>query len=203
MDELDILKKDWKKNENAFDQVTEKEIYGMLHKRSSSIVKWILIISILEFFVINGIGFLITDEKAEKFNLMHPYLNIIENINYFILLGFIFLFYKNYKTISVLDSSKKLIKDIIVTRKIVNYYIYWNIFISSFLGSFAFIDGFKDGYYTANPNAEEISNSGFIIIFVFSMIFVIGFIFGFYKLLYGILLNKLQKNYNELQKIDF
>ena len=49
MDELEILKKDWKKNENAFDQVTEKEIYGMLHKRSSSIVKWILITSILEF----------------------------------------------------------------------------------------------------------------------------------------------------------
>ena len=48
MDELDILKKDWKKNENSYTQITEKEIYGMLHKKSSSIVKWILVISILE-----------------------------------------------------------------------------------------------------------------------------------------------------------
>ena len=29
MDELEILKKDWKKNENTFDQVSEKEIYGV------------------------------------------------------------------------------------------------------------------------------------------------------------------------------
>ena len=49
MDELEILKKDWKKQESSFQQIGEKEIYGMLHKRSSSIVKWILIISVLEF----------------------------------------------------------------------------------------------------------------------------------------------------------
>ena len=203
MDELEILKKDWKKNENTFDQVSEKEIYGMLHKRSSSIVKWILIISILEFIVINGIGFLISDEKAEKFKVMHPYLNIIENINYFILLGFIYLFYRNFRSISVLDSSKKLIKDILKTRKIVNYYIYWNVFISSFFGAFGFIDGFKESYYERNPNAEELTDTGFIIIFVFSMLFVIGFIFIFYKLLYGILLSKLNKNYKELLKIEY
>ena len=52
MDELDLLKKDWKKQESSFQQIGEKEIYGMIHKRSSSIVKWILIISILEFLIL-------------------------------------------------------------------------------------------------------------------------------------------------------
>jgi hypothetical protein len=47
MDELELLKKDWKKQEGSFQQIGEKEIYGMLHKRSSSIVKWIVIISVL------------------------------------------------------------------------------------------------------------------------------------------------------------
>ncbi len=202
MDELEILKKDWKKNENTFDQVSEKEIYGMLHKRSSSIVKWILIISILEFIVLNGIGFLIADKESEKFLATHPYLNSIETINYFILLGFIYLFYKNYKSICVLDSSKKLIKDIVKTRKIVNYYIYWNIFISGFLGSFAFFDSFDRGF-EQSKNITDISYSGYIIIFVFSLVFVFGIVFGFYKLLYGLLLKKLQKNYTELQKIDY
>ena len=203
MDELEILKNDWKKKENTFDQVSENEIYEMLHKRSSSLVKWILIISIIEFIVLNGFGFLISDKEIENFQKLHPYLSIIENVNYLILLGFIFLFYKNYKSICVLDSSKKLIKDIIKTRKIVNYYIYWNVFISSFLGSFGFIDGFNASYRQANPNAEELSQSGFIIIFIFSMLFVVGIVFGFYKLLYGILLNRLNKNYKELQKMDF
>ena len=48
MKELDLLKKDWKKNSDSFEQISEKEIYKMIHKKSSSIVKWILIISILE-----------------------------------------------------------------------------------------------------------------------------------------------------------
>ena len=38
MDELELLKKDWKKQEGLFHQISEEEIYGMLHKGSSSIV---------------------------------------------------------------------------------------------------------------------------------------------------------------------
>ncbi|MFT5964898.1 MAG: hypothetical protein ACI9L6_001650, partial [Flavobacterium sp.] len=35
MKELDLLKKDWKKNENSFEQISETEIYQMIHKKSS------------------------------------------------------------------------------------------------------------------------------------------------------------------------
>jgi hypothetical protein len=48
MKELDLLK-DWQKNKDSFEQVSEIEIYRMIHKKSSSIVKWILIISIWRF----------------------------------------------------------------------------------------------------------------------------------------------------------
>ena len=40
MKELDLLKKDWQKSDNSFEQVSEIEIYKMIHKKSSSIVKW-------------------------------------------------------------------------------------------------------------------------------------------------------------------
>ncbi len=43
MDELDLLKKHWKKDETSFEQVSEKQIYKMIHKSSSSIVKWIFL----------------------------------------------------------------------------------------------------------------------------------------------------------------
>jgi hypothetical protein len=46
MKELDLLKKDWKKSTVSFEQISELELYKMIHKKSSSIVKWILIISI-------------------------------------------------------------------------------------------------------------------------------------------------------------
>jgi hypothetical protein len=202
MDVLDLLKKDWKKKEHTFDQVSENEIYSMLHKRSSSIVKWILIISILEFVILNGLGFVISNKEIENFEKLHPYLNLVEKANYFILLGFIYLFYKNYKSISVMDSSKKLLQDIFKTRKTVNFYIYWNIFISCFLGTFGVIDGFNKGIGASNSSNADISTLAYVLIFGISLLLVFGLIIGFYKLLYGILLHRLNKNYKELQKMD-
>ena len=63
MEELDLLKKDW--NKDHYPKVSENDIYGMLHKSSSSTVKWIFYVSVIEFIVLNGIGFLLTDEKIQ------------------------------------------------------------------------------------------------------------------------------------------
>jgi hypothetical protein len=202
MEELDLLKKDWKKNENSFEQVSEVDIYKMLHKNSSSIVKWILIISILEFIILNGVSFLINDPKFDKFLILHPYLNYLDTFNYIVVIGFIYLFYKNYKSINALNSSKVLIEQILKTRKVVSYYIYWNVIIGSIFGAFGLADGFNEAYSNRQNVVLQQTTIGYFIIAFFSMLFIIGFIWVFYKILYGILLNKLSKNYNELKKID-
>lgn len=183
MKELDLLKKDWQKSGNSFEQVSEVEIYKMLHKKSSSVVKWILIVSILEFVILNGISLLINDETYDKIMNLHPYLGVIEKVNYLIIIVFIYLFYRNYKTISVLESSKSLLEHILKTRKIVTYYIYWNIIIGGFSGGFGAIE--ENG-----------------ITLLISIIFIMGFLWLFYKLLYGSFLRKLKDNYKELKKID-
>ncbi|MEN9876561.1 MAG: hypothetical protein RLZZ529_1558 [Bacteroidota bacterium] len=200
MKELDLLKKDWQKSEASFEQLSEKDIYVMLHKKSSSVVKWILIVSILEFVILNGIGWFLPDPYQSKYNQLHPYLSIAENLNYFIILGFIYLFFKNYKTISVLNNATLLIKHILKTRKIVNYYIYWNILISGFIGAFGFIDGWNN----SNTNVADIPNHGtaMVIPFAIAMFLIMLFIWGFYKLLYGNFLGKLKTNYEELQKME-
>lgn len=198
MKELDLLKKDWKKDTNSFEQVSESAIYEMIHKHSSSLVKWILIISILEFIILNGISLFINDENLDSFLIIHPYLNVINYLNYIVVIGFIVVFYKKYKAISVLHSSKILIEEIITTRKVVNYYILWNVLIGGFFGVFGAIDGIKNANsldHTVNTTTEYL-----VIIFIVPLIMV--FIWGFYKLLYGSLLNKLNKNYKELKKID-
>ena len=48
MDELELLKKDWQKKDANIPQLSYNDIYEMIWKKSSSIVKWILIISILD-----------------------------------------------------------------------------------------------------------------------------------------------------------
>jgi hypothetical protein len=198
MKELDLLKKDWKKDTNSFEQLSESAIYKMIHKHSSSLVKWILIISILEFIVLNGIGFFINDENIDKFLALHPYLNIINYLNYIVVIGFIIVFYKKYRAISALDSSKNLIEQIINTRKVVNYYILWNVLIGGFFGVFGAIDGFNNAY--SKDHAVNRTTEYLVIIFIVPLIMVL--IWGFYKLLYGSLLSKLNKNYKELMKID-
>ncbi|WP_166769784.1 hypothetical protein [Flavobacterium psychrophilum] len=74
MKELDLLKKDWNRNDN-YPKFSEQEIYVMLHKNSSSSVKWIFYISVIEFVFLNGIGYLLTDKKEEVFFALHPFLN--------------------------------------------------------------------------------------------------------------------------------
>lgn len=209
MKELDLLKKDWQKND-AFEQVSEQDIYMMLHKKSSSVVKWILIVSILEFVVLNGISFFISDKTYDKIMSLHPLLSVLDKVNYVIIIAFIYLFYRNYKAISVLHSSKALIEHILKTRKIVTYYIYWNIIIGGFTGALSGIESFKNGY-NASSNAiensihpektNEVLDVNYITSFIIALV-VMGFLWLFYKLLYGGFLKKLKENYSELKKID-
>ena len=48
MDELDILKNDWNKDNSNYKKLSAQDIYPMLHKKSSSIAKTLFYISIAE-----------------------------------------------------------------------------------------------------------------------------------------------------------
>ncbi|MDI1255094.1 MAG: hypothetical protein PSV16_03255 [Flavobacterium sp.] len=212
MEELDLLKKAWKKDEHSFNQVSEKEIYKMLHKKSSSIVKWILIISILEFLLWTALSLCFKDGDAmKKFNNMH-----VDNImlpltifGYVVLVYFFYQFYSNYKKISVTDDAKKLIKSILKVRKTVNRYVWFNIIFG--MVSIVIITLLQLNYdadtialrarYSLNGNSTTFYIFYTVFIVVFLAIFVSLF-WLFYRLIYGILLRKLHKNHEELKKID-
>ena len=209
MKELDLLKKDWQKSGNSFDQVSETEIYTMIHKKSSSIVKWILIISILEVLLWTCLSFCF-DSDDYLINLNHPeliqYFEIFTYFNYGVILFFIYLFYKNYITISTTTSTKQLMSDILKTRKTVKYYVWYN------LGMLVF--GLFVGYIIAfayNPEMDafkqQINSSVKIMaitigVLSFFSIALFGLLWLFYRLLYGTLLRRLYANYKELKKID-
>ncbi|KQB37564.1 MULTISPECIES: hypothetical protein [Flavobacterium] len=210
MKELDLLKKDWKKNSDSFEQISEKEIYKMIHKKSSSIVKWILIISILEvlFWTISNYFSNIDDFLN---NIHHPeiilYMEILMYFNYAVILVFIYFFYKNYKTISTIVSTKLLMSSILRTRKTVQYYVWYNlgmIVVSSILSFFI--------GYVYNPDMaivrEKLALNGKAMLFsigalVLLTLLFFGLFWCIYRLLYGTLLRRLYANYKELKKIDF
>lgn len=212
MEELDILKKAWKKEENSFEQVSEKQIYTMLHQKSSSIVKWILIISILEFVFWNVIAVGMSDDKyqakLEAYGIAR-FMNIINVINYAVLIGFIYVFYKNYRSISTLDSTSNLMSSILKTRKTVKNYIWYNLIIIAVTIIISIVMMFSHNAELISMMEKQI-NEGHKTLFMFicigiSTLFIaaiIGLFWLFYRLLYGILLKKLFANYKELKKIE-
>lgn len=213
MEPLDKLKKDWKKNEGKYPKFSEQEIYAMLHKRSSSIVKWILIISILEFVFWIGLSFLMKDSPNTKRidNLHIDYITIpMTVLSYGIIIYFFVLFYINYKKISATDNAKTLMSNILKTRKAVSNYIFVNIsyiIISSLIILVLFF--YYDPSLTETLHQfEQKGNTGEFYLVYFGLtiallaVFVI-IIWFFYRLIYGILLKRLKRNYNELKKLDF
>ena len=97
MKELERLKKDWNKNQN-FPELSKEEIYKFLHKKSSSIVKWIFIISLLEFGFWLLIGLATKNNEAQQrfdsYNVDDIMIPLMVT-GYVILIYFFVIFYKN------------------------------------------------------------------------------------------------------------
>ena len=209
-DALDILKKDWEKTENKFKTFSETDIYKMLQSKSISIVKWIFYISIIEliFWIVFSLYAKSLDHMKD-FESISMFIFIREMISYAIIIFFIYLFYKNYKTINATDSVKQLMNSIINTRKTVTMYIrvfiIYNVLASLIVFYYAINNEsqWQANYNTAIANGNE---TAFLIgIFVVLLIFLIVFVillWLFYRLIYGILLKRLYKNHQELKKID-
>ena len=214
IDELELLKKDWQKKEEHLPKLSYEEIHNMLWKKSSSIVKWILIISILEF-TLPHLLYLVPSfqdnmDIYDKLGL-HNYIIGLTIITYGVAIYFIIQFYRRYKEISVLDSSKNLMRKIIRTRTTVKHYIIYSlsmimvIVIMMIIGVY-----FDDDIFSSfsqlqgkakNLSAEQIKISIMIGMAIMGVVMT-AVMAGIYFLLYGLLLRKLKRNYNELKQLE-
>ncbi len=212
MDVLDKLKNDWKKDGARYPKISENEIYAMLHKRSSSIVKWILFISIIEFAFFFTISYLLSDHPEVKKmdiympNYMEIILMVIDNA---INLIFMYLFFINYKKITNTDTIKNLMANILRTRKIVSKYIFIKLVMLSLISLITLVFLYNndpqwlDTLHTAQEKGKEAAAIAiyFLMGIVFILVLVLGF-WLFYRLIYGMLLKRLNRNYQELKKIE-
>lgn len=207
MDVLDSYKSVWKNQPNDSQKVSKETIYKLSLKKSSSLIKWIFIIGILEFAFWISLNFLIPfDEAMKVYEKLHitSFINTYIIFNYIIIVIFLYLFYKNYTAISIVDNTKILLEKIIKTRKTVKYYVLYNV-----LGGLIFMIIFNVFMTSDSNNLEIYFNSLnfnlppekmlpiYIIAQVIFMIAFLLFITIFYLLLYGILLKKLNRNYKE------
>ena len=187
----------------------------MIWKKSSSIVKWILIISILEFTLPQLLIFVPPmDEAMQIYDQIgvSNYLFALSLIIYAVALYFIFQFYRRFKEISVLDNSKNLMRKIIKTRKTVKHYVIFSLsmilvtIMIMLIGVYLNEDithvfpELKKGLEKLSP--EKLKITLMLTIGILGILLTL-FMGGVYYLLYGLLLRKLNKNYAELKQLEF
>ncbi|MGB5362961.1 MAG: hypothetical protein WBN17_06635 [Aureibaculum sp.] len=200
MDQLEILKKDWKKQESSLPKLSRDDLSKIIYKKSSSIVKWIFIISVLEFMLPHIIYLFIDYDKViQQYKELDLYnFSLISNIFFYaVVLVFIYLFYNNYKSISANSQPRVLMQNIIKTRKTVKYYIWFNLGMIPVIAGVTLYKTFNSTEFT-DKVPENIS---MVLVWLISIILILALVvlfWLFYRLIYGILLNKLEKNYNEL-----
>ena len=117
------------------------------------------------------------------------------------------MFYRNYKKISATDDAATLMKNILRTRRTVKYYI---AYVLIYNGLTAVVVFSYMIYLHINSQDQSLTKYSFdtldwikfIGVGLIVLTLFLGLIWLFYRLLYGILLKRLHKNYKELKKLE-
>lgn len=209
MDELELLKKDWNKNRAEFKNYSDSDIYPMLHKKSSSIIKTLLYISVAElgfWILVNIYPYFSTSSYTNNMTESYdsPLFIGLSIFSFTVVLVFVYLLYTSYKSISTTDNAKKLMESILRTRKVIKYYVLYNLFMIFISVPITFYIEYTNNTKFHDMVESSSVNQMFVmacITLVVTSVFL-GLFWLFYKLLYGILLKRLNKNYNELKKLE-
>ncbi|AOW16273.1 hypothetical protein LPB03_01815 [Polaribacter vadi] len=200
MDLLENYKKAWVNQPEENEKLSSLEIYKLAHSKSSSIVKWIFIIGILEFVILNSLYFIIDmDEAYAEYKKMglEDFIFYTQIAAYGILFYFLVMFYLNYRRISTTDATRTLMRKILKTRKTVRNYVLFNL---SYMALIMIVVTIA----SINNNFDDLNNKQIFLIIIATLIatlLILGVLWLFYQLLYGFLLRKLNRNYKELAKL--
>lgn len=216
--DIDDLKNTWQ-NQKVLEPYEQSEIEAMLNKKSKSYVKYILWISIAEFFIfgiINAIRFFFRGKESEfepilsKLNLQNEQEILISMDKFYFIIKltsllmtgfFVILFYRGYKKIDIESNIKSFIIQIFKFKKTVNAFITCNVvLLVIFIASFSIYVSIM-----MQQQNQHISGStiiGILTAIVIALLITAVLILFYYKLVYGILLKRLSKTMRQLEQIE-
>lgn len=216
--DLDSFKKTWQE-QPVQPKYDSSEILQMLNRKSRNYVKYIFWISVAEFlfFSVLGLFYFFQGEESDSFrkileklgaqkapeietNFDHAYL-AIKILSLLITAYFVLKFYQNYRKIKIEENLKDLIIRIIKFKKTVNAFILISI---ALLVAFTFVfTAFI--FYVLNSQNVRPDNSNLIIVIIgiiVSTVLCVLLIWLYYRLVYGIIIRKLDKNLKQLKDIE-
>lgn len=216
--DLDSFKKTWQE-QPVQPKYDNTEILQMLNRKSRNYVKYIFWISVVEFlfFSVLGLFYLFPEEESDSFRKMLERLGAqeapeIENnfgyayltikvLSLLITAYFVLKFYQNYRKIKIEENLKGLITRIIKFKTTVNAFILISI-VLLLIFTFVLISFI---FYILNSQNIQPSSSNLAIIIIgiaVSTLLAISMIWFYYRLVYGTIIRKLDKNLKQLKEID-
>lgn len=201
MDELDLLKQHWN-NEGNFPKVDKEQIRQMLHRSSSSIIKWIFLISVIELLLGLALFFVVGPEETEHSVVYTVGYVVYDIIFYAVILYFIYQFFSSYRRIKNTTSTKVLLNAILKTRRHVDHYIRFNIYCIICSCVFVSVEKLFQRYQTTSTGHfifTAVLVAVLVSLFCWLFLFVVKL---YYKLLYQRLVKKLNRNYDELTSME-
>jgi uncharacterized membrane protein YhdT len=214
MDNLDLLKQKWQNTTQELPKLSYQDIHKMLLKKSSSIVKWIFLISILELLFWTILTFFVPESSKainEGMGLKTTFV-VVNILHYAIFTIFIYIFYKNYQTIKVTGTIKDLMASILKTRKTVRNFVVYNVSAAILLlvgvnivyynNRIQLYTLMTENYEGYGGYAQDSFTTAFFISQIVLGILFVGLIILFYRVIYGVLLKRLKRNYTELEKME-
>jgi hypothetical protein len=216
--DLDSFKKTWQE-QPVQQKYDNNEILQMLNRKSRNYVKYIFWISVAEFlfFSVLGLFYFVPSDDSNSFlkileklgaqktpevesGFDHTYF-AIKVLSLLVTAYFVFKFYQNYRKIRIEENLKGLIIRIIKFKKTVNAFILISIvLLIAFMFVFtAFI------FYALNSQNVQPTGSALTIVItgiIISTVLSVLLIWLYYRLVYGIIIRKLDKNLKQLKEID-
>lgn len=220
MPEFDIeqLKSAWKDQPTA-DKYGQRDILQMLNRNSRNYVKYIFWISAAEFlvFLLLGIAYIFQDDADSSFirlmqrlglkdtvqlrmNFEHLYF-LMKVISLLVTGIFVVRFYLNYRKIRVEDNLRQFIQKIIRFRRTVHIFIASNLaLVLIYIITLAIfvMRSIKDQHITL----QNSTTTGLIVGFVISTLLGLALIWLYYRLVYGLIIKKLERNLAQLREIE-
>ncbi len=216
--DIDSLKESWQKQPKK-PTYDSRQIELMLNKSSRNYVKYILWISVIEFFLILGANLYYSFSGEENSGLLNVLAKLglkdsesfqqtlsllyltLKIVSLSMTAVFVYFFYVNYRKISVEANLKKLILQIIKFKRTVQLFILANIALvilfTVIVGVFTFFLLAQQDIHLTNPTLL-----GFILGLLLMMLISVLLIWVYYRLVYGFILKRLGKNLQQLKKIE-
>jgi|GEM_PF-5838065 len=205
MTDLDSIKEHWSKKLH-FPVQTKEQLQNIIRESSSATLKWLIVVNFFELLLFTVLSLVLEESEAvSNEKIINDIVSTLDFILFALPLLFSVIYLVLIREIRVKRSVFSLLRTIHTARKLLNVYIYLNIAIFLLILYLAIFLTISSEHIDDEAAALFGTTTSYVILIsiciITSLVFMLS-VWLFYRLLYGRLLKRLNRNYEELKDME-